>query len=45
MPKLDLHVPHIQWMEYEEIWDDWLCQGWVFGRNPTTPQPQILDTN
>ena len=27
---VDPHVPHILWIEYEENWDDWLCQGWVW---------------
>ena len=30
MPKVDPHVPHILWVVYEENWDDWLCQGWVW---------------
>ena len=31
MPGADPHVPHILWTEYEENWDDRLCQGchWV----------------
>ena len=27
IPRVDPHVPHILWIEYEENWDDWLCQG------------------
>ena len=30
MPVVDLHGPHILWIEHEEIWDDWLCQGWLW---------------
>ena len=30
MPGVDLHVLHILWIEYEEDWDDWLCQGWLW---------------
>ena len=29
MPGVD-HVPHLLWIEYEETWDDRLCQGWVW---------------
>ena len=35
MPGVDPHVPHILWIEHEENWDDWLCQGWVWVQ-PTT---------
>ena len=35
MPAVDPHVPHILWIEYEENWDDWLCQGLVWvGHTP-----------
>ena len=27
----DPHVPHILWIEFEENWNDRLCQGWVWG--------------
>ena len=27
VPGVDPHVPHLLWIEYEENWDDWLCQG------------------
>ena len=30
IPGVDPHVPHILWIEYEENWDDCLCQGWVW---------------
>ena len=33
VPGVDLHVPHILWIESgEENWDDWLCQGWVWAQ-------------
>ena len=30
MPGVDPHVPLILWIECEENWDDWICQGWVW---------------
>ena len=30
LPGDDPHVPHILWIESEEIWDDRLCQGWLW---------------
>ena len=30
MPRVDPHVPHILRTEYEENWDDGLCQGWIW---------------
>ena len=29
MPGVDPHLLHILRIEYEEIWGDWLCQGWA----------------
>ena len=28
--RVDLRVPHILWIEYEDYWDDRFCQGWVW---------------
>ena len=51
MPGVDPHVPRILWIEHEENWDDWLCQGWVWripkkqGKSPKkqglVPNPRI----
>ena len=27
--RVDPHVPHSLWIEYEQNSGDWLCQGWV----------------
>ena len=32
MPGVDPHVPYIPGIEYEENWNDWLCQGWVWAQ-------------
>ena len=35
MPGFHPHVPHILWIEYEEDWDDRLCQRWVTIKDET----------
>ena len=40
MPNVDPHVPHILWIESEENWDDWLCQGWVWVETHTQRDKQ-----
>ena len=32
MRGVDRRVPHTLWIAYEEDWDDWLCQGWVWAQ-------------
>ena len=29
---VDPHVPHLPRIGQEENWDDWLCQGWLWGQ-------------
>ena len=42
-PGVDPQVPHILWIEHEENWDNWLCQGCLchsFGCSRVGSNPQ-----
>ena len=39
------HAACSAWIEYEETWDDWLCQGWVWVQTRFAPISSDIRTH